>query len=568
MTSLKITLAQINPTIADIAGNIGLMTEAARQAQAEESQMVIFPELSLTGYSPGDLLDDAAFLARVEDGMQTLLAATQKTPGLHWVFGAPTRRSGAGKPLENSLLVMRDGEILLQYAKQLLPTYNVFDERRHFEPGPDAARVLQIGASKVGFMICEDGWNDAGQDYAVNPFASLAAAQPDLIVSINASPSDFGKRAQRQQLFVAASRRYGVPLVYVNQVGGHDQLVFDGASFVVTPRHGVVFESAQFACAVDTLQFDGENFRDSSGAPLLTPSNSELPLMEFYRRQIVLGLRDYARRCGFKQVVVGSSGGIDSALTIALAVEALGADNVVAITMPSRFSSAGSVGDSQLLCQNFGVKLLQHPIRELVADYERGFAASFAATLQGTALENLQARIRGTLLMEYSNAFGHLLLTTGNKSEISVGYCTLYGDTNGGLALIGDLYKTEVFELCRHLNVCAGRELIPQAIIDKPPSAELAPGQRDDDSLPPYPLLDVILKMLVEGARLNAAERGEVEQQFAALTRDEAGRALVEKIKKMIGRNEYKRRQAPPILRLRAVAFGNGRQMPIAAKYV
>ncbi|MDD2686058.1 MAG: NAD+ synthase [Gallionella sp.] len=567
MKELTITLAQINPTIGDITGNIGLMSGAARQAQVDASQMVIFPELSLTGYSPGDLLDDGAFLQRVEIGLQALLAMTQQTPGLNWVVGAPTRRVGAGKPLENSLLVMRDGEIVLQYAKQLLPTYNVFDERRHFEPGPDVARMLHIGATKVGFMICEDGWNDAGQDYAMNPFASLAAAEPDLIVSINASPSDLGKREQRQQLFVAASRRYGVPLVYVNQIGGHDQLVFDGASFVVTPRDGVVFESAQFTEAVDTVQWDGTGFRDSAGTLLATVRNNPLPLMEFYRRQVVLGLRDYARRCGFTQVVVGSSGGIDSALTLALAVEALGADNVVAITMPSRFSSAGSVDDSQILCQNLGVKLLEHPIRELVADYERGFAASFAATLQGTALENLQARIRGTLLMEYSNAFGHLLLTTGNKSEISVGYCTLYGDTNGGLALIGDLYKTEVFELCRHLNARAGRELIPQTIIDKPPSAELAPGQRDDDSLPPYPVLDVILKMLVEGARLNATERAEVAQQFASLTRNETGQALVDKIKKMIGRNEYKRRQAPPILRLRAVAFGSGRQMPIAAKY-
>ncbi len=567
MKKLTITLAQINPTIGDISGNIGLMSGAARQAQADAAQMVIFPELSLTGYSPGDLLDDGAFLQRVEIGLQALLAMTQQTPGLNWVVGAPTRRVGAGKPLENSLLVMRDGEIVLQYAKQLLPTYNVFDERRHFEPGPDVVRMLHIGATKVGFMICEDGWNDAGQDYAMNPFASLAAAEPDLIVSINASPSDLGKREQRQQLFVAASRRYGVPLVYVNQIGGHDQLVFDGASFVVTPRDGVVFESAQFTEAVDTVQWDGTDFRDSVGTPLATVRNNPLPLMEFYRRQIVLGLRDYARRCGFTQVVVGSSGGIDSALTLALAVEALGADNVVAITMPSRFSSTGSVDDSQILCQNLGVKMLEHPIRELVANYERGFAASFAAPLQGTALENLQARIRGTLLMEYSNAFGHLLLTTGNKSEISVGYCTLYGDTNGGLALIGDLYKTEVFELCRHLNARAGRELIPQTIIDKPPSAELALGQRDDDSLPPYPVLDVILKMLVEGVRLNATERAEVTQQFASLTRNETGQALVEKIKKMIDRNEYKRRQAPPILRLRAVAFGSGRQMPIAAKY-
>jgi NAD+ synthetase len=265
--------------------------------------------------------------------------------------------------------------------------------------------------------------------------------------------------------------------------------------------------------------------------------------------------------------VVGSSGGIDSALTLALAVEALGADNVVAITMPSRFSSSGSVDDSATLCRNLGIRLYEHPIRAIVSQYETGFAESFAQPLRGLALENLQARVRGTLLMEYSNSFGHLLLTTGNKSEISVGYCTLYGDTNGGLGLIGDLYKTEVFELCRHLNASAGRELIPTTIIDKEPSAELAPDQRDSDSLPPYPVLDSILKVLIEGSRLGNTERAEVEAAYAALTAGPDGAALIARIRRMIARNEYKRRQAPPILRLRGRAFGSGRQMPIAAKY-
>ena len=289
--------------------------------------------------------------------------------------------------------------------------------------------------------------------------------------------------------------------------------------------------------------------------------------MEFYRRQIVLGLRDYARRCGFGKVVVGSSGGVDSALTLVLAVEALGAANVVGITMPSRFSSQGSVGDSDDLCRKLGIELRQHPIAALVDGYASGFADAFGMPLQGLALENLQARVRGTILMEYSNSFGHLLLTTGNKSEISVGYCTLYGDTNGGLGLIGDLYKTEVFELCRYLNASAGRELIPQIIIDKEPSAELAPGQRDSDSLPPYPLLDVVLKQLIEGDRLAGNEREQVERRFAELRASSDGQQLIARIQRMIARNEYKRRQAPPILRLRGRAFGNGRQMPIAARY-
>ncbi len=287
--------------------------------------------------------------------------------------------------------------------------------------------------------------------------------------------------------------------------------------------------------------------------------------MEFYRQQIVLGLKDYARRCGFKQAVVGSSGGIDSALTLALAVQALGAANVVGITMPSRFSSEGSVSDSVELCRNLGVRLIEHPIKEIVSAFEATFHASFGEELQGLPLENLQARVRGTTLMEFSNRFGHLLLTTGNKSEVSVGYCTLYGDTNGGLGLIGDLYKTEIFELCRHINKTAGRDLIPDAIINKPPSAELAPGQKDTDSLPPYEVLDGTLKHLIEGDRLPQRERERTEAEVAQLNATADGTALLVKIQKMIARNEYKRRQAPPVLRVRGKAFGSGRQVPIAA---
>ena len=289
--------------------------------------------------------------------------------------------------------------------------------------------------------------------------------------------------------------------------------------------------------------------------------------MAFYRQQIVLGLRDYARRCGFTQAVVGSSGGIDSAITLALAAEAFGADRVTAITMPSVYSSAGSVDDSQTLCDGLGVRLHCHPIAELVQGYSAGFEAAFGAPLQGLALENLQARIRGTILMEYSNTWGHLLLTTGNKSEMSVGYCTLYGDTNGGLGLIGDLYKTEVFALARHLNDAAGREVIPCAIIHKPPSAELAPDQKDTDSLPPYEVLDEVLKHLIEGHGLARDEREEVEAYVARLVQRPDGAALVDRIRRMVARSEYKRRQAPPIIRVRARAFGSGRQMPIAAQH-
>ena len=565
---LTITVAQLNYTVGDIEGNAGKMIHAAQQAALAGAELVVFTELALTGYYPADLLEEPGFMPRVEAGLATLLQASHQWPALHWVIGAPQPREGAGKRLQNALLVICNGLVVRRYAKQLLPTYNVFDEHRHFEPGPDVARVLRIGQTQVGLLICEDGWNDDGLAYAVNPFARLADAAPDLVVSINASPSEVGKREQRHQVFGAASRRHGLPLLYVNQVGGQDQIVFDGASFAVEPERGVSFEAHRFVEDVTTLRFDQGRFLAHDGAALPPVDPAGLPTMAFYRAQIVLGLRDYARRCGFRQAVVGSSGGIDSALTLALAVEALGAENVAAVTMPSEWSSAGSVIDSVVLCRNLGIPLATHPIGALVGGYAQQFEASFGEKLRGLPLENLQARIRGTVLMEHSNAFGHLLLTTGNKSELSVGYCTLYGDTNGGLGLLGDLYKTEVFALARHVNEAAGRELIPAAIIDKPPSAELAPGQRDTDSLPPYPVLDEILKLLIEGPRLARAEFEEASAFVANLRQQPDGEALVQRIRAMIARNEYKRRQAPPIIRVRSRAFGVGRQMPIAAKFV
>lgn len=567
MTSLLFSVAQLNPTLGDIDGNLSLMRRAAARAQGDGAELVVFSELSLTGYPPGDLLDEPAFLRRVERGLLEARAASRETPGLCWVVGAPTRRDGPGKPLQNSLLVLRDGEVLTSYAKQLLPTYGIFDERRHFEPGPEVARVLRVGQARVGFMICEDGWNEDGAAYVVNPFTRLAEAAPDLVISINASPSNVGKRELRHEMFAAACRRHGLPLVYVNQIGGHDSLVFDGASFAVSPTAGVVFEAQRFVEDFRTLRLADGVFSDASGAALSAVPAAGLPTLEFYRRQIVLGLRDYARRCGFRKVVVGSSGGIDSALTLALATEALGADNVAGVTMPSRFSSSGSVTDSLELCRNLGCELFEHPIGELTQAYEAGYAAAFGESLQGLALENVQSRIRGTVLMEYSNRTGALLLTTGNKSELSVGYCTLYGDTNGGLSLIGDLYKLEVYGLSRHLNESAGRELIPSAILEKEPSAELAPGQRDSDSLPPYAVLDVILEHLVEGEYLGRERRATVAASFAALEQSEAGQAQIARVKRLLARSEFKRRQAAPILRLRARAFGSGRQMPIAAWY-
>lgn len=564
---LRITVAQLNLTIGDLGGNLARMVEAARKASADEADLVVFPELSLTAYHPADLLEEADFMDHVEATFQSLLHASRQTAALHWVVGLPVRHPGAGKKLRNVLRVVRNGEVVLDYAKQLLPTYGIFDDRRHFEPGPDVARVLRIRGTQVGFLICEDGWNDGGEDYALNPFDRMRDAAPDLVVSINASPSHIGQREQRHRIFEAASRRNGLPILYVNQVGGHDQLVYDGASFAAEPQAGIVYEARRFAEDTTTLRFENGRFLTLAGDPPAPVPAEGLSTMAFYRQQIVLGLRDYARRCGFSRAVVGCSGGIDSALTLALATEALGADNVMAITMPSSFSSEGSVTDSERLCRNLGIPLRHHPIAEVVSQFARGFEAAFGEDLHGIALENLQARVRGTVLMEYANSFGHLLLTTGNKSEISVGYCTLYGDTNGGLGLIGDLYKTEVFALSRHINATAGHALIPESIIDKAPSAELAPGQKDVDSLPPYPVLDEILKLLIEGHRLAAREYAQALAFVEGLQSEPAGRALVERIRGMIARNEYKRRQSPPIVRVRARAFGSGRQLPIATPW-
>jgi NAD+ synthetase len=567
--TLKLTLAQINPTIGDFVGNLSLMQAAARQACEAGARLVVFPELALTAYYPADLLDEDLFAERIDRALVALIDASRETPNLYWAVGAPTVNEGVGKRFHNSLLVLKDGAVVLCYHKQLLPTYNVFDERRHFEPGPDVARVLRIDGVQVGFMICEDGWNDDHDAYAINPFERLADAAPDLVVSINASPSNVGKREQRHAVFTKACAHHHLPLVYVNQVGGHDQLIYDGASCALTPTQGVIFEAKRFLSDVVTLKFDPANgqFLSDTGQRLPSPPAQGGSVMDFYHQQIVLGLKDYARRCGFTRAVVGCSGGIDSAITLALAVEALGANNVIAITMPSIYSSAGSVSDSVILCENLGVKLLTHPIASIVAQYKELFDANLGGCLQGLPLENLQARIRGTILMEYSNSFGHLLLTTGNKSEISVGYCTLYGDTNGGLGLIGDMYKTEVFRLSLHLNAIAGCELIPAAIIEKPPSAELAPDQKDTDSLPPYEILDEILKLQIEGRRLASDERTQAERCVRELQATAIGCATVERVRKMIARNEYKRRQAPPILRVRARAFGTGRQFPITAFY-
>lgn len=569
MSTLNVVMGQINPTVGDIEGNVRLMEGVA--ARNEKADLIVFPELSLCGYYPGDLLREPRFMQAVDEGLARLSEANARTDGQYWVVGLPIRRLGPGKPFSNHLLVLKNGKAVLGYSKQLLPTYDIFDEARHFEPGPAHAAVLTIKGYRVGFLICEDGWVEAagsgqGRLYSADPVAALAKEEPDLVVSINASPAASGKRFQRHALFadVVRYRFKGAPLIYVNQVGGQDQTVFDGASFVLNGTGEVVAEARCFEEDEVSIGYSG-TYREWS-IPSSAMPKWDFGVMETYRRQIVLGLRDYARRCGFKSVVVGSSGGIDSALTLALAVEAMGPENVIAITMPSEYSSAGSVTDSKALCDALGVRLLTERIRPLVDQHRESFQEASGTPLTGLALENLQARIRGTILMAYSNSFGHLLLTTGNKSELAVGYCTLYGDTNGGLNLIGDLYKTEVFELAKHLNRSAGRELIPNAILTKAPSAELAPGQKDSDSLPDYPILDAVLKTLIEGEALREGEKASVLNVRQALGKTEWA-AVSNRVSGLMSRSEYKRRQSAPVIKVRAVSFGPGRQMPIAATH-
>jgi len=561
---MRLALAQINPLVGDLAGNGELLLNACRSAAAANADLVVAPELALWGYPPRDLLLRPSLRQRQQQVLDQL--AADLPPGIALLLGVSEPAPDLQMPdLFNAAALVERGHWRVVARKRLLPSYDVFDERRYFRAADQPCLLgLERGGRRwrLGLTLCEDLWVEqelheqrlAGGD----PVADLQALRPDLLLNLSASPFGAGKAQQRRELAAAAARRLQCPVVYVNQVGGNDELVFDGGSFV-TGASGEV--SCQLAFAAADLQIWDTSSTAATGLPPNLPPSNDLLL-----RALVLGVRDYARKCGFRQALLGLSGGIDSALVAVIAAAALGAENVQALLMPSPWSSEGSIHDSLTLANRLGIATHTVPIETLMASFEAALTPPLGATPAGLTAENLQSRIRGTLLMAVANQQGQLLLSTGNKSELAVGYCTLYGDMNGGLAVIGDLYKTSVFRLCRWMDSEASAacrrelglpqqgELIGATIRGKAPSAELRPDQRDSDSLPDYEQLDPLLQALLED-----------HQSPEELIANGADAALAQRVMGLLRRAEFKRRQAPPVLKLSKRSFGSGWRMPIAA---
>jgi len=545
---MKITLAQINTTVGDVDGNVAHVLGTLPAAVAAGSDLVIFPEMCVSGYPPRDLVERPSFIARCATALDHLVSASKDFPSLGFVVGLPVPSNrGGGTGIANASALVSDGHVLSLQHKMLLPTYDVFDEARYFDPGGGISPVAFKGKS-LGISICEDAWNDPAlfqhRRYAVEPISELARGKAGLIVNISASPFTVGKAAIRLELGQSHARRHGVPFVMVNSIGGNDELIFDGCSYCVDGAGNVLSALPFCEEAVETIDLDGA----------MVVEREPVSQVESIWRALVLGVRDYFGKCGFSSAVLGLSGGIDSAVTLAIAVEAIGADNVRAIAMPSPHSSAGSLVDARKLAGNLDVALDVIPIGDVMKSYDDALAPSFATSGPDVTEENIQARIRGNLLMAYSNKFGALVLSTGNKSELAVGYCTLYGDMSGGLAVISDVPKTTVYRIAEFVN--RNGERIPRRIIDKPPSAELRPDQKDTDTLPPYEILDRILDLHIERA-LPVSEI--VAQGFDETT--------VRWVASAIRRSEYKRRQAAPGLKVTSKAFGVGRRYPVAARY-
>ena len=547
---MKIALAQLNPTVGDLDGNVRRILDSCARAARAGARLVVTPELSLVGYPPRDLLLKPRF---VTDNLAALERLAGQVGPTALVVGYVDRTGRTrGLPLYNAAALLADGRVLARKYKRLLPTYDVFDERRYFEPGDETA-VVAWGGLKLGLSICEDIWTQesagpAARLYDGNPVADLVEAGADVVINMSASPFVMGKFAQRAELVRAQALRHGRPVVYVNQVGGNDELIFDGASFAVNAGGEVL---AQLKAFEEDLGFVDLAGGQPAGDLAQLPTD-----VEALRLALVLGLRDYMRKTGFAKAVVGLSGGVDSSLVAYLAAEAVGSQNVFGIAMPSRYSSAHSVADARALASNLGIRFQMIPIDGPHAAFEEALAEAFAGRGPDVTEENIQARVRGTILMGLSNKFGCLVLATGNKSEVSVGYCTLYGDMVGGLAVIGDVPKTLVYALCRHTNETDARSPIPERVLTKAPSAELRPGQKDEDSLPPYDVLDPILDAYVRD-----------ERSYDEIVAAGFDPQTVSRVVRMVDRNEYKRKQAAPVLKVTSRAFGFGRRMPIAQRY-
>lgn len=573
---MKIAIAQLNPTIGDIFGNSNLILEAAKKAEVEGANLLLTPELSLIGYPPRDLLIDPNFIAAAGAQLQQLAQALP--PKLAVIVGTALPNANAvqlgGKPLFNSAVLLQDGAVEKVFHKRLLPTYDVFDEDRYFEPGENS-NYFSIGEVKIGVTICEDLWNNeefwGKRSYPGDPVSDLEKLGVDLVVNLSASPYCAGKRGVRSAMLQHSVIRCGIPIIYANQIGGNDDIIFDGSSFAVNRKGDLIQVLASFETDFAVLEYDAakQDLAGRGGKGQDARSTTDLSFhpaagdAEIWAA-LVLGVRDYVRKCGFSKVVLGLSGGIDSALVAAIASCAIGPENVLGVLMPSPYSSDHSVNDALELARNLGIAIEMLPIGDLMKTYDRTLADLFVNTTFGIAEENIQSRIRGNLLMAISNKFGHLLLSTGNKSEMAVGYCTLYGDMNGGLAVISDVPKTRVYSLCRWLNSGGyvgalppypppEKEIIPVNIMTKAPSAELKPGQIDRDSLPDYDVLDDILQRSIE--------HHESTQQIIAAGHDEA---VVKRVVKLVRQAEFKRRQAAPGLKISDRAFGTGWRMPIA----
>ncbi len=561
--SIRIGLAQIDTTVGDLAGNTAKIIGWIGRARALGADLVAFPELAVTGYPPEDLVLRRSFVADNLAALDEIVAATR---GIAAVVGFVDVDNDA---IYNAAAVISDGRLVRRYHKQYLPNYGVFDEQRYFQRGYESP-VFVIAGVDVGVNICEDIW------YPDGPTREQAAAGADLIVNINASPYHRAKGAFRENMISTRASDNAVVICYVNMVGGQDELIFDGHSLVFNERGDLLARGPQFReeLIVHNVDIEGMNRRErpasgggaritvserpfSDEKPAVAPMIAPLldPAAEVWGA-LVLGVRDYVTKTGFEDVVLGLSGGVDSSLVAALAADALGAEHVIGVSMPSRFSSEGSKADAYALAERLGMRMLTIPIEAPFAATLDTLSDAFADTQFGLAEENLQARIRGNLLMALSNKYGWLVLTTGNKSELATGYSTLYGDMAGGFAVIKDVPKTLVWELARYRNAVAGKEIIPQVVIDKPPSAELRPDQLDTDSLPPYEVLDPILKAYVEDDR-------SIDEIVGA----GFDAALVQRVVRMVDRNEYKRRQAPPGIKITARAFGRDRRLPIANRY-